>query len=64
MLLTFTDATTGNSLAINPQHVVVVFITKDEQSGNETTVINLLNGNVAVSESYIDVLGQLQGQLK
>ena len=62
MLLTLTDKTTGNTLAVNPQHVVCLF-TKTEND-EELTVINMLNGNLVVSESYIDVFGQLQGQLK
>jgi hypothetical protein len=62
MLLTFTEAQTGNSIAVNPEHVVCVFTGTDE-SGTKT-VINVLNGNIAVSEDYLNVVGQLQGQLK
>lgn len=63
MLLFFTDVTTGLPVAINPQHVACVFTTKDE-SGAETTIINLVNGNVAVSDSQLEVVGRIQGELK
>jgi hypothetical protein len=64
MLLHFTDATTGNSVAVNPQHVVCVFTNKDETTGLTSTVINMLNGNIAITEEYLTVTGQLQGELK
>jgi hypothetical protein len=63
MLLTFTDANTGNAVAINPTQVVCVFTGKNDD-GVEQTVINLLNGNIVVGEDYLTVVGQLQGQLK
>jgi hypothetical protein len=62
MLVTFTDITTGNSVAINPTQVACVFTAKVEEE--EHTVINMLNGNIAVSEGYLDVVGKLQGELK
>jgi hypothetical protein len=62
MLVLFTDATTGNAIAVNPSHVVVVFTNKSEE-GFETTVVNTLTGNLLVKESYVDVIGQLQGAL-
>lgn len=64
MLSTFTDAQSGNSLAINPQHVVCVFTPVLKEGDTEVTVINLLNGNVAVKETYLDVVGRLQGALQ
>jgi hypothetical protein len=63
MLLTFTDAQTGSSIAVNPNFVVVVFTGKDE-SEQERTVINTTTGNLLVAEDYITVVGQLQGQLQ
>jgi hypothetical protein len=63
MLLYFTDSITNNQLAINPTYVVAVFPAPEgEHQGN--TVISLINGSLIVSESQIDVVGQLQGQLK
>jgi hypothetical protein len=60
----YTDATTGNSVAINPEHVVCVFINKDETTGLTTTVINVLNGNIAVTEEYTEVVGRIQSELR
>jgi hypothetical protein len=62
MLIYFTEAGTGNSIAVNPTHVVCVF-EQDIKEVGKKTVINLLNGNVAVEEKVIDVVGTLQGQL-
>jgi hypothetical protein len=63
MLVTFTDSKSKNSVAVNPQHVVAVFtVTEGEDTGK--TVIGVLNGNLLVDESYITVVGVLQGELK
>ena len=59
-MLLFTDATTGNAIAVNPDNVVVLFTAKDEGSDVEKTVINTFTGNLVVKESYVEVLGQLQ----
>jgi len=64
MLIIFTDATTGNSVAINPTHVVCVFTNTDEKTGLTATVINMLNGNVAVTEEYTEVVGRIQSEIK
>ena len=71
MLVTFTDAKSNNPIAVNPEHVVAVFTvpaTPDEtgtiSADAGKTVIGVLNGNILVNESYIDVVGVLQGQLK
>jgi hypothetical protein len=61
-LIYFTDAQTGNQVAVNPTYVVVVFTTKDE-AGVEKTVINTMTGNIVVTDSQIDVVGQIQGAL-
>jgi len=63
MMLLFTDAQTGNSIAVNPNFVVVVFSTKNDE-GVEKTVINTTTGNVLVNESQVEVIGQIQGELK
>ena len=62
-LIYFTDAQTGNQIAVNPTYVVVVFTTKDED-GVEKTIINTITGNLAVTDSQIEVVGQLQAQIK
>jgi len=64
MLLHFRDATTSNTVAVNPHHVVCVFTNKDETSGLTSTVINMLNGNIAVTEDYLEVVGRIQSELK
>jgi hypothetical protein len=62
MLLTFTDAQTNNSVAVNPKFVVIVFTGKDD-ADEERTVINTTTGNLIVTEDYLNVVGQLQGQV-
>jgi uncharacterized protein YlzI (FlbEa/FlbD family) len=64
MLLLFTDVNNGNSVAVNPQHIVCVFTSKDETTSIEATIINMLNGNVAVTEEYTEVVGRIQSELK
>jgi hypothetical protein len=59
-MLHFTDSVTGMSVAINPSKVVCVFTNKDVETGVETTVINLINGNVGVTESYLETVGRFQ----
>lgn len=61
MMLLFTDAQTNNAIALNPDHVVVLFTAKNEAGGPDSVVINTIAGNVVVKESYVEVLGQLQG---
>ncbi len=69
MLITFTEAQSKNSLAINPTQVVSVFTV--EKSDNETmkdligkTAIVFTGGNVIVEESYLDVVGRVNGELR
>ena len=59
-MLHFTDAVSGTSVAINSSKVVCVFTNKDTETGVETTVINLVNGNVGVTESYLETVGRFQ----
>ena len=63
MLIYFTDAVSGNKLAINPEYVTGVFIANDEENKGKT-VLSLINGSFLVSESQIETVGVLQGQLK
>ena len=58
-----TDVVSGNLVAINPTKVVCIFTNKDAETGVETTVINLVNGNVGVTEDYLETVGRLQGVL-
>lgn len=59
MLVNFTDGQTNKPIAINSNHVVIVF-TSVAEDGTESTVISVLNGNVVVKESYLNTLGKLQ----
>ena len=63
MLLSFTEADSGKPISINPAHVVLVFTAKPEDK-EERTLINMLNGNVAVIEPYLDVVGAIQAEIK
>ena len=61
-LITLTDAISKESVAVNPSFVVAVFTAPSgEQAGK--TVLGLTNGNMLVDEYYLDVVGQIQGQL-
>jgi hypothetical protein len=57
MLLYFTELGTKNSLAINPEYVVLVF--QKIEDDNKTTLINMINGNVAVEEDYLETVGRI-----
>ena len=63
MLLNFTDATTGQTVAVNPVHVICVFTNTDEKTGTKVTVINTLSGNVAVIDDYLETVGRINGSL-
>ena len=63
MMLTFNDAVTDNSVAINPNFVVAVFTAGEGEMAGKT-VIGLSNGNIVVSQDFLNVVGQLQGELK
>ena len=63
MLIYFTDAVTTNQIAINPEYVTGVFIANDEEHKGKT-VVGLLNGSFLVTESQVEVVGRIQGELK
>lgn len=57
-MLYFTESISQSSIAINPKHVVAVFTaTEGEQKGK--TVISIVNGNIAVEDEYLEVVGRL-----
>jgi hypothetical protein len=69
MLLTFTEAETKNSIAINPKNVASVFtLVKASSPEMEPylgkTVMILINGNVIVEEEYLEVVGRLNAELQ
>jgi hypothetical protein len=63
MLLTFTDSKSKTAFAVNPEYVVCVSIGHDDEK-NEKAVVHLINGAIFVEESYLDVVGALQGELR
>jgi len=63
MLLTFTDAITNNSIAINPKYVVGVFVAVEGEV-KDRTVISLINGSVVVKEDEFTVRGLVSNSLQ
>jgi|APCry1669189534_1035231.scaffolds.fasta_scaffold47342_2 hypothetical protein len=58
MFLKFIEVKTKDTIAVNSDHVVAAFVaTEGDLQGK--TIINLINGMVAVEESLVTVLGQL-----
>ena len=53
MLLTFTDAVSQNTIAINPKFVVGVFVAAEGELKGKT-VISLINGSVVVNEEEVE----------
>jgi uncharacterized protein YlzI (FlbEa/FlbD family) len=62
MLLTFTDANNGQTFALNPKFIVGVFVGV-EDNVKDKTLIALSTGTVVVKESYLEVVGLIQGEL-
>lgn len=62
MLVYFTDAVSGEQIAVNPSYVTCVFTVKEGEMQGKT-VISVTNGNLVVMEDMINVVGVLQGQL-
>lgn len=59
-LIWFTDAQSGNKVAVNPSHVVAVFVAQDGPAEGKT-IISALNGSIPVNESELDVVTSLNG---
>lgn len=58
MIIKFTESKSNAVIGINSDHVVAVFeATEGDFKGK--TVLNLLNGAVAIEEDLLTVLGQL-----
>lgn len=64
MLLYFTDAINNNSVAINPEHVIAVFVGPENTELQGKTIINIASGTLAVSEDLLSVVGRINGELK
>ena len=63
MLLTFTEASTGDSIAINPTCVQAVFIAP-QGDFKGSTVLSIGGQPICVKEEYTEVVGQINGALK
>lgn len=58
MIFKFTESKSNQVIGINTDHIVAVFeATEGDFKGK--TVLNLINGAVAVEENLVTVLGQL-----
>jgi uncharacterized protein YlzI (FlbEa/FlbD family) len=55
-----TDAKTENKIAINPKYVVAVFVATEGEAVGQT-FIGLINGNIIVKESELEVVALLGG---
>jgi hypothetical protein len=62
-MIWLTDAKSKQKIAINPKHVVAVFVASESEFVGKT-VVGLINGQVVVDETDIEVVGQLQGASK
>ena len=62
MLVYFTDSETNSSIAVNLNQLVCVFTVKEE--GAEKTILNMLNGNLAIKEAYLDAVGRINAELR
>jgi hypothetical protein len=62
MLIHFTDSSTNNSIAVNLNQLVCIFTVEEE--GVEKTILNMLNGNLAIKESYLEAVGRINGEMK
>lgn len=57
----FTDKMTSKKVAVNPEHVVAVFVAS-EGDLDGTTIISLVNGTIPVQESDLEVVTAITGE--
>jgi len=60
MLVSLTEFKTSNPITINVNNVVCVFTGIDPISNTETTFVNMINGNIAVSQTYDYVITSIK----
>jgi hypothetical protein len=59
-MIWLTDVKTQSKIAINPKYIIAVFVaTEGEVEGK--TFVSMINGNVVVEESDLDVVGMIEG---
>lgn len=64
MLMMFTDALNSGSVAINPEHIIAIFVAPKDTEIAGKTVINIPSGTIVVTEDYLTVVGRVNGELK
>lgn len=62
MLVNFVDSVSNESVAVNLANLVCVFTVKED--GVEKTILNMINGNLAVKENYLEVVGRINAEMK
>ena len=59
-MIWLTDSKTEQKIAINPEYIIAVFTaTEGEMEGK--TFVSLINGNVVVEETDLEVVSQISG---
>jgi hypothetical protein len=62
MLVYFTNSFKGNasdSIAINPDHVISVFVIENEEGDKVTAIYGIGNNTWTVEEPYLEVVARL-----
>ena len=59
-MLWFTECKSGDRVSVNPEYIVAVFIAREGEMDGKT-IINLINGQIAVEESPVLIVGQIEG---
>ena len=62
MLVPFKELESGNTVFVNPERVVAIFIAVDEKHKGKT-VINLTNGNLLTDVDQLEAVGLINGAL-
>ena len=60
-MIWITDALNGAKVAINPEHIVAVFVAQEGEM-KDKTIVNLINGQIVAAEDDLTIVGMLQGQ--
>jgi hypothetical protein len=60
VLIIFTDGVTKNKVAINPNQVLAVIMSKEENSDKTVTAIMMTGGTAMVDESFDVVVEMLR----
>jgi len=60
-MIWITDALNGAKVAINPEHIVAVFVAQEGEM-KDKTIVNLINGQIVAAEDDVTIVGMLQAQ--